>query len=449
MSDRGSDTFGPVRLVEIQLEQPISGFPPPDPDQPHNQALVLVRLHDEPLASLHLDIPPEGLSGARVAEAIWQACEEPIRAHLATDDLPPVSEITTTGIPSEEPRCQRQRESFLQDAPAVTIIIPTRERPERLRTCVESILGSAYPLDRIRVIIADNAPTSERTRALADELSVATAGRVSYVREDARGSASARNRGLASVDTEVVAMTDDDVVVDRYWLTEITRAFAGNPAAGAVSGLLWPSELETPAQLWFEQYGGFGRGFERRLFDLRANRPPDEPFYPWNAGLFGTGNNFSFRTAALRDIGGFDPALGNGTPALGGVDSEVLLRTILCGYQIVYEPRAVAYHAHRADYEGLRRQVYAYGAGLVAYYLKTVLADPRFALDFGRKLPAGIRWMLSPESHINKHKREDYPSELVWIERKGMVYGPLAYMRSRRRYGPHRVYRQRRRANKT
>jgi O-antigen biosynthesis protein len=208
-----------------------------------------------------------------------------------------------------------------------------------------------------------------------------------------------------------------------------------------VSGLLVPAELETPAQLWFEQYGGFTRGFDRRVFDLCANRPTDEPLYPWNAGLFGTGNNFSFRTDVLREIGAFDPALGNGTPALGGVDSEVLLRTILCGHQIVYEPRALVRHVHRPDYDGLRRQVYAYGAGLVAYYLKTVLAEPRFALDFARKLPAGVRWMLSSDAHINMHKRDDYPAELTWIERRGMLYGPLAYARSRRRYGRHRVYR--------
>ncbi len=248
--------------------------------------------------------------------------------------------------------------------------------------------------------------------------------------------------GCELVDTELVAMTDDDVIVDRHWLTEIARAFDSHPAAGAVSGLLLPAELETPAQLWFEQYGGFSRGFDSRVFDLRANRPADEPLYPWNAGLFGTGNNFSFRTAAIRAIGGFDPALGNGTPALGGVDSEALLRTILSGYQIVYEPNAIAHHAHRPDYAALRRQVYAYGAGLVAYYLKTILAEPRFALDFARKLPAGIRWMLSSESHVNKHKQEDYPGELVWDERRGMLYGPLAYARSRRRYGPHPVYRR-------
>jgi O-antigen biosynthesis protein len=435
-------SFVPVRVLELHLEQPLPDLPAPSPDRPHARALALVVLHDEPLGILDLTIPEDGLPSDQLAEAAWQRFGERIRAHLHADGLPEPSTLDAGGIPPGDvtPACERDRDLFLLDAPELTVLIPSRERPDRLRTCVESILDCAYPADRVRVIIADNAPETGRTRDLADELARTSGGRVSYVREDAPGSASARNRGLTVVETDIVAMTDDDVVVDRHWLTEIARAFAAHPEAGAVSGLLWPTELETPAQLWFEQYGGFSRGFERRVFDLGANRPPDEPLYPWNAGLFGTGNNFSFRTQVLREIGGFDPALGNGTPALGGVDSEVLLRTILSGHQIVYEPRAIAHHAHRADYEALRRQIYAYGAGLVAYYLKTVLAEPRFALDFARKLPAGIRWTLSPNSHINKHKLEDYPSELTWIERRGMLYGPLAYARSRRRYGPHPVY---------
>lgn len=442
MADRPHPEFTPVRIIEIALEDPIPPLPGPSQERPYARALVLARLHDDPVGGLYLDVPSRGLGSDEVAEAIWRACGDRIRAHLATDERLSEAQVLTRGIGPDQstPRCQQERQRFLRAAPPISVVIPTRERPEQLRTCIESILRSDYASALVHIVVADNAPVTGDTKALAQELDDRSEGRVSYIREDAPGSASARNRGLELVDTEVVAMTDDDVVVDKHWLTEIARTFARHPAAGAVSGLLWPAELESPAQIWFEQYGGFSRGFERRVFDLKENRPADEPLYPWTAGLFGTGNNFSFRTAVLREIGGFDPGLGNGTPALGGVDSEVLLRTILSDYQIVYEPSALAHHLHRADYEGLRRQVYAYGAGLIAYYLKTILAEPRFALNFARKMPAGIRWMLSPDAHINKHKLEDYPSELTWVERRGMLYGPLAYARSRRRYGPHPVY---------
>jgi len=442
--ERAEREFVPVKVLEIELSEPLPELREPTRAAPHGRALMLVRLHDDVLGTVESEIRSEGLSAAQIADEIWSALADPIAAHLAADGLEPVSGLSPRGIALDgQPACRAERQRFLEHAPELTVLIPSRERPERLRRCVSSILDCAYPAERFEVIVVDNAPESDGTRELVAQLARTSGGRVRYAREDAPGSASARNRGLDTVATEFVAMTDDDVVVDRHWLTEVARAFVSYPQAGAVSGLLLPAELETPAQVWFEQYGGFGRGFDRRVFDLGANRPDGEPLYPWNAGLFGTGNNFSFRTAALLEIGGFDPALGNGTPALGGVDSEVLLRTILSEYQIVYEPNAIAHHLHRPDYDGLRRQVYAYGAGLVAYYLKTILAEPRFALDFARKLPTGLRWMLSPEAHINKHKQDDYPAELTRVERRGMLYGPLAYARSRRRYGPHPVYRRR------
>ena len=79
----------------------------------------------------------------------------------------------------------------------------------------------------------------------------------------------------------------------------------------------------------------------------------------------------------------------------------MLLRTVLSGHTIVYEPRAVVHHAHRPDYADLRRQVYSYGVGLTAYYLKTLLARPALIGDFLAKLPVGLRFMLSADSGLN------------------------------------------------
>ncbi len=283
----------------------------------------------------------------------------------------------------------------------------------------------------------DNAPATSATHDLVT--SYRDRADITYVREEVLGSASARNRGLEEVETGIVVMTDDDTVVDRHWLTEIARTFDAFQDAAAVSGLLIPMELDTPAQLWFEQWGGFGRGVDTRVFDLRENWPEDQPLYPWTAGVFGTANNFAFRTQALRDVCAFDPALGNGTPALGGVDTEVMLRTILSGHQIVYQPRAIVHHAHRVDYDSLRSQIYGYGAGLVAVWLKTLLANPQLCFDFARKAGPGLRFALNPTSPKNAKKRRSYPRELTWLELRGMLYGPLAYTRSRRKYGPHPV----------
>jgi O-antigen biosynthesis protein len=432
--------FEPIAMVEVEVGEALRELAPgPTPaGDPYPLALASVRLHGAPVGLVHLRLDDGTLTAGALAAALWPEIDEAVNRHLAEDGLPAAAALTPAGLVcADRPRCQVERDRFLLDPPALTVLIPSRERPERLRRCLESILACEYPDGRLSVLVVDNAPATDATLRLVEELA-ATGAPISYAREDAPGSASARNRGLALIETELVAMTDDDTIVDPYWPCEVARAFAANPEAGCVTGLLVPAELDSPPQVWFEQYGGFTRGFAPRRFDLGDNRPA-EPLFPWTAGAFGTGNNFSFRAASLREIGGFDPALGNGTPALGGVDSEALLRTVLSGQTIVYEPRAVVHHAHRPDYADLRRQVYSYGVGLTAYYLKTLLARPALIGDFLAKIPVGLRFLLSADSGLNEAKLEDYPAELEWLERRGMLVGPWAYAKSRRRYGPHRV----------
>lgn len=439
MSPANGAGFRPIRMLEIELAErlPSIGRTASRTGQPYERALALVRLHSVPLGLVDLDLKEGALGATHLAGRIWAELAEAINLHLESEGTRPVGVIGPDALAGLPAPCMAEREAFLLRPPELTVLIPSRERPEPLRRALDSILACHYPPELRRIVVVDNAPETDLTFRLVG--SYRAAGEtIDYAREDARGSASARNRGLELVDTAIVAMTDDDVVVDRYWLAEIARTFEAFPEAACVTGLLVPAEIETEAQLWFEQYGGFTQGFERRVFDLGDNRV-DDPLYPWTAGLFGTGNNFSFRTDVLRDIGGFDPALGNGTPALGGVDSEALLRTILTGNRIVYEPSALVHHAHRPDYEGLKRQVYAYGAGLTAYYLKTLLGDPRLIPDFLRRVPAGLRLMLSGDSSLNAGKQRDFPRELERMERKGMVRGPYLYARSRRRYGHHRI----------
>ncbi len=429
-----------MRLVEVELGQQLPGI---DPAQApcgsiYRRALVFVRLHSEPIGLVEISLDAAGsVSPDELGNLLWPHVRRRAQRHLADDGIESwqMPDWATTRLIDSSPRCLAERDLFLQTAPKLTVLIPTRERPDRLQRCLESILASKYPADRIALIVVDNAPQTTATRLLVESYAEGTD--ILYIREDSVGSASARNRGLCAVDTEIVLMTDDDTVVDRHWLSEMARAFNSLPEATAVSGLLLPMELDTAPQIWFEEYGGFSRGFDRRIFDLGENRPGGEPLFPWTTGLFGTGNNFAFRTAAIRELGGFDAALGNGTPALGGVDSEILLRTIITGHTIVYEPRAVVHHAHRPNYATLQRQIYAYGAGMIACHLKTMLANPSLLPSFIGKIPSGLRFAFSPRSSKNLHKRKDYPRELTWLELRGMLYGPIGYARSRRKYGSH------------
>jgi hypothetical protein len=140
----------------------------------------------------------------------------------------------------------------------------------------------------------------------------------------------------------------------------------------------------------------------------------------------------AFRADVLEDIGGFDPATGTGTPARGGDDLAAFFGIVAAGYTLVYSPAAFLKHWNPRDYRSLRRQAYGYGVGLGAYLTKTVMDEPSRFPGLSLRAPRGIAYALSSRSPEDPSTLLDYPAELKWLQRKGMLYGPFAYLRSRR-----------------
>jgi glycosyltransferase involved in cell wall biosynthesis len=331
----------------------------------------------------------------------------------------------------------QEREEFLARAPFASIIVPTHDRPETLAACLRSLLALRYP--RYEIIVVDNAPETLATATLVSEISK-EAPQVCYILEKRPGVSWARNRGMMAAKGDILAFTDDDVVVDPYWLVELVRGFSRAKNVVSVTGYNMPLELETPAQFWYEAYGGMywfdehrdtSWDFNRHIYDLGKHRART-PLYPYRAGMFGCGASMSFTASFLRGIKGFDPALGGNGPSRCGQDIAVFFQVITRGYTLVYEPAALIFHLHRRDYQGLQRQIYNYGIGMTAYLTKSLLDAPYLFFDFSAKTMLAFFSFLGNRSYWTRKMPAHYPVELVKIRRKGMLYGPLAYIRSRR-----------------
>ncbi|HEY4276756.1 MAG TPA: glycosyltransferase [Conexibacter sp.] len=298
-----------------------------------------------------------------------------------------------------------------------TVVIPTCGREDRLPACLDSILASSHA--GFEVVVVDNAPQTGATRRLLAERRADK--RIRRVAEPRRGTAAARAAGLAEAREPYVVFVDDDVIVDRGWLAAIARAFTAVPDVSAVTGLVLPRELDTPAQRWLEQFGGFGKGSRRLVFDLGEHRHPD-PLYPYAPGAYGSGASMAFRTQALRELGGCDTRL-----STGGEDLDLFLKVVLGGQRLVYEPAAIVWHRHPPELRSLRATMFRYGAGLAAVMTKWLLSDPRIALEIVRRLPHALRLALDPGSRKNAGKQPGYPRHLTWVERGGMLCGPFLY----------------------
>lgn len=313
----------------------------------------------------------------------------------------------------------------------VSVVVPCNfARPEGLQRCVARLTLLDYP--DYEVIVVDNRP--------GDVPPVEVPG-ARVVREPHPGISAARNRGIAAATGEIIAFTDDDVVVDRGWLRALGERFGHEPDVAAVTGLAIPLELETSAQVLFEQSGyGLDRNFvpltfERaglsRIMRRTSTSSTGQIRSLYETGEFGIGSNMAYRTAMLRETKGFDEALGVGTPTCGGEDLAMLVELLASGQKIAYEPDAIIQHRHRATYAELERQLHGYGIGFTAMLTAIALRDPRHVLGLASVVPRWLRSLRDPTSAKQVHRTEDYPPSLERAEFRGMLGGPFVYLRSR------------------
>ena len=244
-------------------------------------------------------------------------------------------------------------------AAEVSVVVCTRDRPEALARCLES-LRAAQPRPR-EILVVDNAPTSDATHR-----SVAAMPDVRYVRESRPGLSIARNTGVRETTGAIIAFTDDDAVVDPHWIARLAGPFTARDVM-AVTGIVFPGALESEAQRMAEdRLWGFAQEFRRRVFDGRYfARMRGRGVPVWHIGA---GANMAIRREAFSRVGLFDERLGAGAAGCSE-DSELWYRLLAEGWRCVYEPAAAVSHFHRDDLDSLRAQWHAYMRGHVVALL--------------------------------------------------------------------------------
>jgi len=306
-----------------------------------------------------------------------------------------------------------------------TVVVPTIcQNPARLVRTIEALLDLDYP--DFEIIVVDN--RTEADRPALPDFSGGERVRVSV--ETKRGVSAARNRGIADAQGDIVAFTDDDAVVDRDWLRVLGSRFALDADVEGIGGLVLPMEIDTPSQLWFEEfYGGFSQSFDAEMFSMERLKGVDELF-PYAPGRFGAGNNMAFRRSTLLRSGGFNVCLGTGTPARGGEDLAIFVNLLLAGGTTAFEPAALVRHSHRRTEYEFMRQVFGYGVGLTAMYVAMIAGDPKHLVAMIKRIPGGVRLLTRPRAERSPSSTPSYPRRTIVYQVLGMAFGPFAYLRS-------------------
>lgn len=180
------------------------------------------------------------------------------------------------------------------------------------------------------------------------------------LREPAPGLSHARNRALEwASGADVLAFVDDDAVVSAGWYAALKRRWdEAAPEVACIGGPIRP-RFSVPPPLWFSDGIAHVLTLLDRGSEVRDLDPAEEAVY---------GANISFRVEPLREVGGFDPALGHaGARVFFGEEDAVQRELSARGYRIRYVPDAAVEHvipAERLTRGSFIRRRYAFGKTL-------------------------------------------------------------------------------------
>lgn len=208
----------------------------------------------------------------------------------------------------------------------VSIVINTLNRADLLDDAIRGVFQLDYPSYELIVV---NGPSTDHS----EEVLARWKGQVKHLRCDQPNLSVSRNVGIEAASGEVVAFLDDDAVPHPTWLSRLTLHYA-NPQVGGVGGFT----VDNTGVRWQVRKticDRFGNAkYVDDYFDERALNFPGTPYFP---SLLGT--NSSFRREALYQIGGFDH-----TFAYLLDETDVCLRLVDAGWQVIYEPSALVFH---------------------------------------------------------------------------------------------------------
>jgi len=209
---------------------------------------------------------------------------------------------------------------------SVSVVINTLNRARLLADALRGLSEVDYADFEVIVV---NGPSTDDTKNVLEKFR----GKIKIGECPEANLSMSRNVGIAMSAGEVIAFVDDDAVPHPSWLARLTEHYRSVGVAGVGGFTIDNTGMTYQARKTLcDRFGD--AYYPSDFFDERRLCFRGSPVFP---SLLGT--NSSFRAAALREIGGFDH-----TYAYLLDETDVCLRLIDRGYQIVYEPNALIYH---------------------------------------------------------------------------------------------------------
>jgi len=226
--------------------------------------------------------------------------------------------------------------SRLVDYPHVSIIIPVRNRPEDIASCLQSLREIDYPPEKVEIIVVDDAST-DNSPDVVSRFPVTLIA----IKEHKQASF-CRNLAAERAQGEILAFIDSDCLADPLWLKELVPAFK-DPLLGAVGGAVDSYFKEEGLDRYERVKSSLKVGFW-----FRRSREGENFFYVPSCNLV-------VKRDIFLELGGFKEDLHVGE------DVDFCWRMQDGGYNLEYRPTGLIYHKHRNRLGAFARRRFDYG----------------------------------------------------------------------------------------
>lgn len=214
----------------------------------------------------------------------------------------------------------------------MTVILATRNRAALLGEALEGLVrqqtGGQFTYD---ILVVDNGST-DATAAAVRRAAEGAAVAVDYLYEPQPGKQHALNAAISRARGDILAFTDDDIILSVDWLAQLWRCFE-ETHTDVIAGRILPRWIDIEPGWDTEQIQAHIGTIGCLDFGEARLVLSDHPTRYWMVG-----GNFALRRELLERYGGFDPRLGSGE------DVELFRRLARHGVSVVYDPAAVLQH---------------------------------------------------------------------------------------------------------
>jgi glycosyltransferase involved in cell wall biosynthesis len=205
----------------------------------------------------------------------------------------------------------------------VSIVIPTRNRAEKLTGCLEKLKEQDF--QNFEVVIVDDG-SSDNTKEIVNSF---PGLEIQYLYQEHIQQGAARNKGIKIARGKYIVFIGDDIYPETRWLSEHMKFHEQNKGIAVLGLTLWPKEWEINE---FMRY-------------LAPNGPQ------FNYGLIKDANNcgwdfFLTSNISLERIWFEHDVFDENFRGWGYEDLELGYRLEKKGLRIVFNDKAVAYHHH-------------------------------------------------------------------------------------------------------